>query len=297
MTTQAQNEATNKDGGTTANAPSDPAAGKTAPAGSSSDDTTKKPNVGTQTKAKTEGTDDKKEPAAKKRHTVKDDEDEIPEEAELLELTPKALSARLRRHTMRELQQRFGTTDIEAIERDMAELKELRAEREENRKAQLTKEQRLAEEKAEAEKKLAEAEARAQAIEDERDVEKVSGKVSKLAAKYIDPGVLDDEDIRSGLFRKLAKHLHKETGGKAFKVTDKMIGDFWKNYAHDNPKFAKTTGEKPVEVKINTGTQTKAPEGGGHGAPSGQGAQKTAKPGQANSMSRQEIAQTYGLRW
>lgn len=237
------------------------------------------------------------EKEGKKKVAPADDDDDIPDDAELIELSPKALKARINRHTRRELQQHFGTDDVEKILKDLNELKELRADKEEARKAQLSKEQRLAEEKKEAEQRAKEAEERAQALEDERDVGQVSAKFTRLAADHIDPKVLEDEDLRPGFFKKLAKHLHAETNGKHDRITDKMVSDFWKNFAHDNPKYAKGTGQPPVEVKIQSGSNANAPPNGGQGAPSGQGASKTAKPGQANTMSRQEIAATYGLRW
>lgn len=294
MTTQAQGD---DKGGTNANVSPDPA-GKT-PAGSSGNEETtpkKIPVVNTGASPKAPTGDDKK--TEKKKHTIAsaDDDDDIPDDAELIELSPKALKARLARHTRRELQQRFGTDDIERVEKDLKELAELRSEREEQRKAQLTKEQRLAEEKKAAEKRAKDAEDRAKALEDERDVGTVSSKFTKIAAKYMDANVLEDEDLRPGFFKKLAKHLHGETNGKYDRITDKMVDDFFKNFAHDNPKYAKTGGGETIEVPINSGTGARAPAGG-QNAPSGQGAAKTAKPGQANSMSREEIRKTYGLRW
>src|SRR5260370_36360512 len=43
------------------------------------------------------------------------EEDDIPEDADLLQLSKKALNARLLRHTKKELRERFGTDDLDDV--------------------------------------------------------------------------------------------------------------------------------------------------------------------------------------
>lgn len=238
----------------------------------------------------------KEDPKEKKAFTPNDDDDEIPEDAELIQLSQRALKARLQRHTQRELKERFGHTDIEKIEKELKELSALRAEKEEARKAQLTKEQRLAEEKKQAEDRAKAAEEKAQKLEDERDVNTVSDRFSKIGQKHMAPKFFEKKTLRDGIFGELATYLHDKTGGQAVRITDKLVDDFFRDYVKENPEFG-LKAEPVVEVPVNAGGRAPASPPG-QANPAGAGAQtKTARPGQPNSMTREEIAKQFGNRW
>jgi hypothetical protein len=74
-----------------------------------------------------------------------------------------------------------------------------------------------------------------------------------------------------------------------------MIEKFFEQLAKDRPRFARTGGEKPVEVPVESGSKAAASPPG-NGAPSGQAGAKTARPGQPNSMTAAEIRRE-GYKW
>ncbi len=231
----------------------------------------------------------------KKVATLADDDEDLPEDAELYQLSKKALESRLARHTKRQLRERFGTDDLDSISKDLKELKVLRDEKEETRKAQLSKEERLQEEKKAADARAQAAEEKATKLEDERDIGQVGDRYARLAKDHINPKFLEKRAHREALFSELATDLHTKTGGDATKITNKMVSDFWANYVKENPEFS----AKPstvVEVPVNTGTRQAGPTGT-TGNVDGAAAGKTARPGQPNSMTKEEIKKAHGVRW
>lgn len=135
-----------------------------------------------------------------KRVSLKGDED-IPDDADLIEMSPRAFKSKLSRHTASELKKRFGTDDHEKILGDLKELETLRADKEKARQSQLTKEQQLEEKAQKAETRAQAAETRARQVEEARTYEKEDSRMSRLAAKFLDEDHVDVELTR------FAKHL------------------------------------------------------------------------------------------
>lgn len=247
-------------------------------------------------KAKPKESEPAVKPKEKRVATLADDDEDLPEDTELYQMSKKALESRLARHTKRQLRERFGTDDLEAIAKDLKDVKVLREEKEERRKEQLTKEQRLEEERQSAIKERDEANARAQKLEDERDVSDVGGRYAALAEDFIAPKFLKKPAAREMLFKELAEHLHTKTSGDATKVTPAMVKDFWKDYAKENPEYSVKPPEV-VNVPVNTGARSPGPADGKTAAGADGTAGKTARPGQPNSMTREEIKKVHGVRW
>lgn len=206
------------------------------------------------------------------------DDDEIPEDADLLQLSKSALTKRLTRHTKKELRDRFGTDDMDKIKADLDELTTLRADREKRRRDEMSENQRLKED-AEREKKRADdAERKHQQALDaqeyagyDRDASEVLTEV--VAKKHIGRAM-----------RELKEHiltLDDKDLGKPKKVFDAWA----KKFIEENPEFAKPK-EEPKKVPLNTGSNPNAKK---EKAPAG-AADKTPMPGKPNSMTRAEYA-------
>lgn len=223
------------------------------------------------------------------------DDDDIPDDAEVLELSKAALEKRLARHTRRQLRDLFGTDDTTKIAKDLKELATLRAAAEEDRKAKLTKEQALQEERDQANARAEKAEQEAREMRDARDIGEVSGRYSELGKKFIAPKFFAKESVRDALFGELASELHTKTGGDATKITPKMVEDFWRDYAKENPEFGIRGEAEPIKIAVQSGSRNPGPPStptSGEGGP-----EKTARPGQANTMSKKEIKEKFGHSW
>jgi hypothetical protein len=96
--------------------------------------------------------------------------------------TSEALEKRLKQATRSQLRELFGTEDLDLIRARQAKLIELETQEEERRKAQLTTEERLKAEKAEAERKALEAE---DALAQERLERKIAQECATLGCKNV----------------------------------------------------------------------------------------------------------------
>jgi len=229
-------------------------------------------------------------------HALKDD-DEVPEDAELVTLSSTALKKRLQRATSAELKERFGTADVDSIKKKLARADELEKAEEDRRVAALDKEQKAAEKLKAAEERADKAEARARETRDERVVEKEEGRLQGLVGEHLKP------KYWKHVSRDLAEHLRDTYSKKELaKLGDKAITKWAEGYAKENPEYAKDApaGDDKKDVKkvaLDNGAKDEA-------RPSNAGgpnlAQKTFKPGQPNSMTAQEAraaASREGFRW
>lgn len=235
------------------------------------------------------GEEKKPEPKPEpKRASLKSDADEIPEDAEIVEMPLKALKRRLSKHTNAELKAQFGTSDAAEIKKKLARADELEKAEEDRKKAAMTeaekKDAELAEYKARAEK----AERRERAIYQARSFEREDNRMLRLSQEFF------DEDYAEDQLPKLAKHLAETFDDKALDAmkpaeVDKIVRDFFKELAERKPKLAREA-KAPEKKKVpanNTANDKDRPgerrEGGQNPAEG-----KTFKPGQQNSMTKRE---------
>jgi len=222
--------------------------------------------------------------------------DEIPSDANLLELSPSSLKKRLERATAAELKSRFGTDDPEAIKKDLDELAEFRANKETARQAQLTKEQKLEEQvNIERQGRLT-AESAAREAAALRDYDRDERRMSHIAGKFV------DEDYVDGELTKFAKHLTQEFTAKQLgKMKDSEFAaeaeKFFTARIETKPKLAKNyadtlredlkaelRGEKRDAKKVTNGAKPNTPESAARTNTEA----KTFAPGKPNSYTEKE---------
>jgi hypothetical protein len=220
------------------------------------------------------------------------DEDEIPSDAQLLKLTPGALNKRLDRFSRAQLREHFGTDDVSKIKESLAEYQELKAKQEEERRAQLTKEQKLEEDLQKEKAEKLKAQAQAKKAEDQIVYAEYDRVASSVIEQYFDPEVAEFAMTK---LRAHVKDLDDDDVPQDAKGAKKFFDDWAKKYVEKNPRYAKpateSEEEKPAEKeKPKVGIQTAAR----HLEPPKQAglnlANKTARPGQPNSMSKAEFA-------
>lgn len=220
------------------------------------------------------------EGGAKKEPKQIGEDDEIPEDDTLISMSKQALGKRLDRHTKKELRERFGTDDVEKIKADLAELKTLREERENKRRAELSENERLKEDLAKEKKAREEAEARAQRTVDAQTFAEYDRDATSTLSELVAP-----KHVKRAL-RELKEHI-LTLDDADLKKPKKVFEQWAKEFVKENPEFAKPSPEEPKKIKLSTGADPNAKREKGDA----QLAHKTAKPGQANSMSKAEYAQ------
>lgn len=238
-------------------------------------------------------------PAEPKRVRVKGDDD-IPDDADLIEMSPRAMAARLARHSKSELQKRFGTDDPDKITADLKELEELRADKKKADDAKLNEVQLANKKAAEAEGRATAAEAKARQAEETRIYEKQEGRLAKRMGKHIDEDHVDVELTR------FARHLTKTYDAKKLEAMSedqelKLLEDWVKERVEAKPKIARDYEEKrEAELRAELKAAAKLPAGkvtnGGKGGPpdgekAASGEAKTFAPGKPNSYTDKEVKQ------
>jgi hypothetical protein len=224
--------------------------------------TTQTPPAAPPVVAKTEVTPQADPPAKKEptRATLAGDEDDLPN-VDFLEMPKKAFEKRLKKASQAELNrtyEKYGVKDGDELAAMIKEARDNRAAQEEARKAQLSKEERLEEERtailAERDEWKTKYERRVQLEE----IKEQSSALGKMAAEFIDPEFVEDE------LPKLAKYLTAKFTDEELKhLSDDVVRDYWKDLAAKRPKIAltKTEAAKPPQEKqpLRTGAVDKNP--------------------------------------
>lgn len=213
-------------------------------------------------------------------------DEDLPEDADLLELSPRALASRIARATKKELKERFGTDDPDEIKAKLARADELEAKEEERKLAEMTEKERLEAELAKERERASAAETKYAKAEEARVVETTTKKVIDIALKFVDADYA--EDALAALKRDMRANwddseLENET--KAYKKME----TFFKEYIEKKPKMAKDF-QVTQEVKatpLNSGIGNARPQG----APQNLMGSKSGGEKDVKNMSKQEYIQ------
>jgi len=200
--------------------------------------------------------------------------------------------AKASRKTLREI---FGTSDHDTIRTIKRKFDEWEGEREKQRKEQLSNEQKLTEERDSALKQRDEAIARARRAKDRVDNHKIERGMRRLAGDFIHHEKVDHAlDLMQAallnMSRREARHLPKDW---AEKFLSRLAEDayFGKSGSHAETPPAGAT--PPAKSPLTSGATSKATKPSPAPAASGEFLVngKTTRPGQANSMSKEELRQ------
>lgn len=191
-----------------------------------------------------------------RRTTLSDGDDVIPEDAELFELSKRALNARLERHSKKELKQRFGTDDPEEIKAKLDKLAEYEEKEDQRRREEMSERERLQEDLEREREMRLKAEERVET----QAARQAGDKVEKLALKYIDD---DMSEVALEHLKKHVKNNPKEWDLDDEKGSYKKIDLFFKELAETKPKFSRAYGQptapEPQRLGITNTTQMNKP--------------------------------------
>lgn len=208
--------------------------------------------------------------AVEKKTVHLTDDGEIPDDADVLTLPPKAFKKRLQNASKAELNKLYeslGVKDKAELEAWRAEIEAGKKEKEEARVAALSKEEKLAEEKTKAEQERDQWKTRYEQHVSQTQMSEQRGQVMKLGAKFIDEDYLEDQ------LPLLAKHLTgKYTDQELSDLPDSVIEAWFADRVKAKPKLARDGAPPPALEKKALTTGTKDP-----GAPSGEEKVEPAK--------------------
>ncbi len=234
-------------------------------------------------------------PEAKQPKKLSGDDDDIPEDEDLLQMSPRALKARLSRASKSALKEAFGTDDIEKIKAKIAAGDEYETKKEADRKAALTKEEKLKEERDLAIKEARETKSTLDRERTERIVDKQDGRITRIAEQHLKAKHV------SKFLPELAKDILKaaaEGDKKLAKNEEAWIEAWFVKQVEEEPEFGKDFGKAPEgapEIKklpFSNGVRNESRPSQDRNS----GSPKTAAPGKPNSMSDKEIRDA-GFSW
>lgn len=212
-------------------------------------------------------------PAEPKRVRLTADGDDIPEDAELIEMTRGALASRLARASNKDLLKRFGTNDADKITADLKELEALKAEKEAARIEKLSEIDKANERVTTAERERDTAQAQAREAHTMRTYDRDERRLTRAAEKVVDPDYVDAELVR------FAKHLRQTYDSKTLrKMTpvqeSQILNEFLTERVKLKPKIGKDyETQKAEEIRaqlkadLKAGRKAPVTNGGGGGRP------------------------------
>jgi len=172
-------------------------------------------------------------PSAEKKKVAIGAEEELPEGAELFELSKVALDSRLRRASSRQLKELFGTDNIEEVKGKINRLKELEEQEEQKRLASLSELQREQEARAKAEGERDEWRRKYNSQRDAAIVQQAHGRVERLAGKHVAPGSMEFALFKFGHY--MRTNLSKE---QMDALTDDQIGQWFSDLVREQPSHS-----------------------------------------------------------
>jgi len=208
-----------------------------------------------------------------------------------------ALNDRLVRAKRQGLIDTFGTTDTDAIKAKLAKADALEAEAEARKREQMSEVERLKHDLAVANQTAQRARAEVHTVRERQMVQEQQGVVERIASRHVASAYVQDAAF---LF---AKHLRDNVQpADLARYTDKDIAKWFQTFASRRPAFAASTQAR-TKVRAPVGSPAPAPRPNAPAsalvAPAGGGG-RTIRPGQPNSMSREEAraeARKNGFTW
>lgn len=249
----------------------------------------------TQQTAQTEGAAKEPKPEPKRVRLSGADE-EIPEDAELIEMSSRTLKSRLnsaKKSEVRALFEKWGVKDADELQQKLARAKELEAAEEERKRADMTENEKLQADLRKERQLRSDAERREFEVTRTYVVDSQQRRISRIAAQFI------DRDYIEQVLPQFAAHLRKNYDENDLKtLKDQEIAKFFADYVKEKPKLAR---EKPKpRVPLTNGARTADRPQAGENGQSGKSNNRNFAPSAENAMSRNEAraeAAKLGYRW
>jgi hypothetical protein len=211
-----------------------------------------------------------------------------------LSLSQQDFNERIKRAKTSAFKDAFGTDDVDSIKQRLARAEELEKQAEEARVARMNEVQRA---KYEAQRARREAEQFRTEVAQMREREVVRDQqsfVERVASRHVNPMYMEEASIA------FAREVANADPREVARWTEKDVSRWFASYVAKKPAFAASPNARKIEKKIASApTPPPRPQRPGtssvNATPS-----KTFKPGQPNSMTREEAraeAKRRGYTW
>lgn len=224
--------------------------------------------------AKADAPKDKDAPKAPRK--LKEDE-ELDDEEEIVQLSSRALQSRLLRASRKEKQamlEALGVKDEDELKAKLAKLAKHDADAEERKRKDMSEKERMEADLKKARTEAEQATFRMRVVVEERAVDQVNDRISKIVLKHVDDEYV--EDVIPKLAKKVSDYIeeHKKdpSDAKIEKMTQEVVAT--------KPRYA-----REVKVPLTNGGRVDAPVAAKEDLTA-----KTFATGKPNSMSRAEAA-------
>lgn len=233
------------------------------------------------------------------------DDGEIPEGADVVQMTKAALRSRNERASKKFLKDQFGTDDPAQIKSKLEALEKYEKEKEEQRRASLSREQQLEEDVRRANQKKEQWKNRYQGEVRTQAIRTSDAMIREVGGKHLKPKFLN-----TPVFQELGKHLVGKYSRKQLEQMEDagqiqgVIDEWFKGYAEQNPELtvgyedrlrggaAPPPAQRPLSNGANVNDRPPPPAGSQQA--------KSFAPSAQNAMSSQEAraeASKMGINW
>lgn len=183
------------------------------------------------------------------------------------------------------LRERYGTDDQSEIDKLIANSKKLQEEAEERRRAEMTELDRFKADLAAERRRREAAERKVLEAERRRRFDKQDAAITRIAGGHVDADLVEDAAL---LF---ARHVSTLDADRVKKMSEKDVTKWFADFVKRKPAWKRADNAPPPEKPkpkqpVTTGTP---PTGQPEPVPTGTATGKTFKPGQSNSMTKEEV--------
>lgn len=220
--------------------------------------------------------------------TIGDDDYPVDKDG-YLRISVQTFKRRLGRYSKVQLKEFFGTDNVEDIKARLDEHGKLKEKSDAEHRKTLAKEEQLQQERDKERKRADDAEARATKLAEEREYNQADQEVRAAAEEFVKPGKL--AKLAAYEFGEYVRDLDED---EAASITKSDVKKWFRQYAIDNPEFAKGAGPAKSEEAGDDKAKERKPlshgagEQGGAPTPAPAVGGKTARPGQPGSMTDAE---------
>lgn len=211
-----------------------------------------------------------------------------------LSLSQQDLNERIKRARTAAFKEAFGTEDVDSVRQRLARAEQLEQDAEKARLARMNEIERAKHEADRARREALKYRAEVESMREREVVRDQQSMVERIASRHVNPMYMEEASIA------FAREVAKTNPREVAKWTDKDISRWFAQYVAKKPAFAASPAARRVEKTVASApTPPSRPQRPGAVAPTGV-PQKSFKPGQPNSMSREEAraeARRLGYSW
>jgi len=211
-----------------------------------------------------------------------------------LSLSQQDLNERIKRARSSAFKEAFGTEDIESVRQRLARADQLEQSAEKARVARMDEIERAKHDANRSRREAMKYRAEVETMREREVVRDQQSMVERIASRHVNPMYMEEASIA------LAREVSKMNPREVERWTDKDISRWFAQYVSRKPAFAASPSARRVERTVASApTPPSRPQRPGAVAPTGVPS-KSFKPGQPNSMSREEAraeARRLGYSW